>query len=1200
MDPITATTTIITLATFIKDLVEVGQSIKRSIEKVRENRRRIRELATDVLRTLADLAELIRGEEDTFTAAPALLSALGNLKGEMIHVLSVCRKISPVERNVGFRAVGSQIKIWMKRDDLEEKIGRLKEHVNKCYLQFTAFSAARIEQRTARIEGSSLDTVRNTLRVEQTLIVNNVENQVKLRRLEGMMARVLLETQFGQNALNQAMEKISADPTHESLESQYLSAQTIRLIDSLQQLQSSGRLNIDTSFWDPITPLQTVFVEHTSPLHILHWILQTVLEISRDHRATQVQLMTDTLVNLGASLIVSGMASEGITWELMKINFLHQFTRDYWSAGRVVQLVETLTNVSIGYRYQLQYEPALRASQQALDLCLSLAEHSADTNLQLDTLVTHGLNLLQSGRKEDLPSVAEKAVALARPLLQQIIQSAAELSSLTPKDEYTVVTSIQALFILAEVFSSSGRTLNSYETSKEAFQMIINLPHTSHSPAGKEIDSFIDRTCKMAEDGIFSLAMLAECVILIRNLARIYPIEFSRQLLWFLYAYVYFTQNPPTAPHSMNILRIFLEPTSDSPPPEMDKASKTTTNLHEFHGDGSIIQDAVRAYYADPWELETQVSVLVRDTFITHFEEAIVVLREVVANSISEVSFDLDTVEWILYSTLELLQLAALPSHNRLIIFMVLTETVEYLNAIFVDLHSESAEYGTVATIIGNTFSRQLFIFGLLDEALAVSDSKIGYLSSSRQPLNNDLSDALIERAFLLCDMGRFAEAVQFAETNMPISSQYTPMQHPDIFLCCEIHIRIIQRTWENSRALNLLWRVFTAARDHHQAEWPDLRMHFLSVEFAAAWGHVGRTDKALRDAEKAVAFSRQEVPESSLEEQQCVLVHSLTTLSNCLAVVGRHEEAVVASQEAVSLYTKHQASEMWEQFLFTIRKQELGANAFHSLSLRLATCGDLNEALPNAKRATELFRDLVALAPRHLPALARSLQNMASILWKFDRREESVAVCAEAVSILRKVVDPETYFLPALAEALDQLVTYCKVTGDVNGASAAAIERAEVEKKSASLPCQPEFLLDETEVDSDDEDDEFGWETASEGADENLADTSLEVKTVVSEKARGVILKSVLTVQITDTSRPSLQEVQMTKSLQHEAPKSLGTLDDEDTPITELEVPTKSRLHDILSTPVEIRLNSTPMDILWWMVTGSLFAFIVWSRIAV
>jgi hypothetical protein len=37
----------------------------------------------------------------------------------------------------GFRRVGSHIKVWMKRDDLEKKIGHLKEHVNKCYLQFT-------------------------------------------------------------------------------------------------------------------------------------------------------------------------------------------------------------------------------------------------------------------------------------------------------------------------------------------------------------------------------------------------------------------------------------------------------------------------------------------------------------------------------------------------------------------------------------------------------------------------------------------------------------------------------------------------------------------------------------------------------------------------------------------------------------------------------------------------------------------------------------------------------------------------------------------------------------------------------------------------------------------------------------------------------------------------------------------------------
>ncbi|KAJ7855391.1 hypothetical protein B0H13DRAFT_2357908 [Mycena leptocephala] len=79
MDPITITTTLITFSSFIKDLIEIDQSIQSSIEKVGENRRRIRGLTKDVLRTLADLANLTRGQEDTFQV-PALLSALGNLK----------------------------------------------------------------------------------------------------------------------------------------------------------------------------------------------------------------------------------------------------------------------------------------------------------------------------------------------------------------------------------------------------------------------------------------------------------------------------------------------------------------------------------------------------------------------------------------------------------------------------------------------------------------------------------------------------------------------------------------------------------------------------------------------------------------------------------------------------------------------------------------------------------------------------------------------------------------------------------------------------------------------------------------------------------------------------------------------------------------------------------------------------------------
>jgi hypothetical protein len=97
-DPITAITTVITLATFIKDLIELSKSIEASIKKVflfyfklsylprvfiiiqvGENQWRLNELTKDVLRTLNNLANLTRGQENEFQT-PALLAALGNLK----------------------------------------------------------------------------------------------------------------------------------------------------------------------------------------------------------------------------------------------------------------------------------------------------------------------------------------------------------------------------------------------------------------------------------------------------------------------------------------------------------------------------------------------------------------------------------------------------------------------------------------------------------------------------------------------------------------------------------------------------------------------------------------------------------------------------------------------------------------------------------------------------------------------------------------------------------------------------------------------------------------------------------------------------------------------------------------------------------------------------------------------------------------
>ncbi|KAJ6594607.1 hypothetical protein B0H19DRAFT_1247267 [Mycena capillaripes] len=187
-------------------------------------------------------------------------------------------------------------------------------------------------------------------------------------------------------------------------------------------------------------------------------------------------------------------------------------------------------------------------------------------------------------------SIAQDAVALSCPLAEKIIDSSSGLSSLTEEDEYEAVWSRDTVFILAEAFASLDRHLESYETSKEAFQIILRLPQSPHPPSDTNIDSFIDQICKLAEGGGFILTMLADCMNLFHNLAHMYPEETSSQFLLLLHAYVYFSQqdNLPNMNSSMETLRLFLEPKSDCPLPTLD------IKFH-FAFDG-IIEDAIRAY----------------------------------------------------------------------------------------------------------------------------------------------------------------------------------------------------------------------------------------------------------------------------------------------------------------------------------------------------------------------------------------------------------------------------------------------------------------------------------------------------------------------------------------------------------------------------------------------------------------------------
>ncbi|KAJ7466972.1 hypothetical protein FB451DRAFT_1259716 [Mycena latifolia] len=272
----------------------------------------------------------------------------------------------------------------------------------------------------------------------------------------------------------------------------------------------------------------------------------------------------------------------------------------------------------------------------------------------------------------------------------------------------------------------------------------------------------------------------------------------------------------------------------------------------------------------------------------------------------------------------------------------------------------------------------------------------------------------------------------------------------------------------------------------------------------------------------------------------------------------------------------------MWRVYVYELRRQELGGNALHVLSLRLAAAGKIDESLLSAEKAADLYRGLVLLAPRHLPTLANSLQNLASILCKIGRVDESVSACEEAISILRQVTETETYFLPALAEALDQLAGYFAESGDTERASAVMSESTDVRRRIELLPTQTGLLFPDIDMDSEDEDEDNAWETATESEDEyqDAPDAPTDMEVVILEATDNL-------PSITVSSAETPSEGSRKNAREPEGPTAMDTAKPVHTSVT-----------NMLSTPLEIRLRSTPVDILLWMLVGilSVAVALLWS----
>ena len=137
---------------------------------------------------------------------------------------------------------------------------------------------------------------------------------------------------------------------------------------------------------------------------------------------------------------------------------------------------------------------------------------------------------------------------------------------------------------------------------------------------------------------------------------------------------------------------------------------------------------------------------------------------------------------------------------------------------------------------------------------------------------------------------------------------------------------------------------------------------------------------------------------------------------------MGRRDEAVPATEEAVTLYREQAAAN--PAYLPDL------ARTLGNLGNRYGEVGRRDEAVPATEEAVTLYREQAAANPAYLPDLARTLGNLGNRYGEVGRRDEAVPATEEAVTLYREQAAANPAYLPDLARTLGYLGLYRLAAG--------------------------------------------------------------------------------------------------------------------------------------------------------------------------
>ncbi|MEU8890478.1 tetratricopeptide repeat protein [Streptomyces sp. NPDC048442] len=178
----------------------------------------------------------------------------------------------------------------------------------------------------------------------------------------------------------------------------------------------------------------------------------------------------------------------------------------------------------------------------------------------------------------------------------------------------------------------------------------------------------------------------------------------------------------------------------------------------------------------------------------------------------------------------------------------------------------------------------------------------------------------------------------------------------------------------------------------------PELVKIDQHTRLSLALAKAGDYEPAIRLGREAMWLARRELVADDGVDTRLALAASLHNLALVTSWHGLHEEALRAADEAVGFFRDIAAEE-----------PDLGrprlADSLDSLGTRLADLGRPEDALPLSREAVALFRGLDPTG-HHRAELARCLHNMAVRLTDTGRHEEAFAALTEALDIHRTSVE--------------------------------------------------------------------------------------------------------------------------------------------------------------------------------------------------